>query len=156
MHIQKSTSSCDCPLVWISILLVFVSLSLSTCSTSEGLDCGNFDSRLMDFVEANNSCTQDDDCMIFGGLGTCDCYPSLGPCDGNAINKSAYEKARETFYEVFNSCVEDGEVFYLCDCGGSREIVCDSGRCAVYRFGQCADGGSDGGVDGGTDGGVVD
>jgi hypothetical protein len=98
----------------------------SDASDVEGLTCENIESEFRRLVDANQACTQDSDCTLVGGTGSCNCTPVLGNGSGTAINENAAGTA-VTYIDFFDSNCADS--FGTCDAAPASNLRCEEGVC---------------------------
>jgi hypothetical protein len=96
-------------------------------------------------VVSHSGCIRDDDCVVVGGTGTCDCAPSLGECSGDAISRSSLQEAAQ-FFARFGECKSlSAFLGRSCDCAPATNLRCDQGFCRADSPGclSVGDAGSD-------------
>ncbi len=90
------------------------------------LSCANLDAKLNEYIAAHDSCATIDDCMAFGGAGTCDCARTYGAPSGNGIRKDA-AAGLAPFGAKFGECTDAPKI---CDAAPGI-LSCTDGHCRV-------------------------
>lgn len=100
---------------------------------SAGRTCEELDREFEAFVEANRSCSRDEDCTLWGAYASCNCigaydYPESGP----AIHRDALEEAERRF---------PTSAATVCPMNGSRSRHVNTGPCDAWWEGaECREG----------------
>jgi hypothetical protein len=106
-------------------------------SDASGPRCDELQADYTAAVQAAKACTDDTDCQVVGGTGTCDCAHTWGNASGDAVNQSF------TLPADWSSRVEACADFIAdrsqeCDAAPAENPRCDQGTC-IASGASCLD-----------------
>lgn len=91
--------------------------------------CDALESDYLAAVEAARTCTQDSDCQVIEGTGTCDCAHSWGLPAGDAVNVSFTYP--EDWRRRLDACRDSIPTDGTCDAAPATNPRCSAGVCVA-------------------------